>query len=255
MEEFDQIEEKEELYDLIENNRKGIKIPPNLKLIVILLVIAAVAVLGFAIYIWSQAKTYGEDSGKKTGKIVGTAVGSWEGFSEGKEGREDGKADGLSASDTVVKMQSSFHEITNLQVLVSSIKLNDYHKLEEKYAALYLLKRDAVFTVDLSKAVIDVNENGDAWYIRLPQPEVTVYIDDRYTKKVAEYQKKFFNGSAEDGFNAYINSMSNLESKAKDSIEEDGSLMKCARDSAEKQIKRLAKMARVNDKEPIIVWE
>ena len=253
MEEFDQIEEKEEVYDgnFIEENRKGTKIPLKFKVIVVLAVIAAGLVLILTIQIWRKAKTYGENIGDVTGKTVGIAVGSFHGFSEGKRGREDGKEDGLSASDTVA----------NLQVLVSSIKLNDYHKLEEKYAALYLLKGDAVFTVDLSKAVIDANEDGEVWYIRLPQPEVTVYIDDRYTKKVAEYQRKFFNGSAEDGFNAYINSMSNLESKAKDAIEEDGSLMKCARDSAEKQIKRLAKMARVNDKEsindkePIIVWE
>lgn len=252
MEEFDQIEEKEEVYNgnFIEENRKDMKIPPWM------IAVFAVIVLIFTIYVWGKAKTYGENMGNIAGKTVGTAVGIAVGSTVGFEkGMEDGKADGLSASDTVVEMQSSFHEIANLQVLVSSIKLNDYHKLEEKYAALYLLKGDAVFTVDLSKAAIDVNENGEAWYIRLPQPEVMVYIDDRYTKKVAEYQRKFFNGSAEDGFNAYINSMSNLESKAKESIEEDGSLMKCARDSAEKQIKRLAKMARVNDKEPIIVWE
>lgn len=195
-------------------------------------------------------KKIGTTVGSAAGTVVGTAVGSYNGFTEKlQEGKKEGEKEGLSADDTTTKVGNSLKEIAKLEVLVSSFKLNDYHKLGNKYAALYLLKANALFTVDLSKASLNKNE------IRVPQPEVTVYIDERYTEKAVESQRKFFNGSAEDGFNAYINSMSNLEENAENSIKNDENLMKSARNSAEKQIRRLIREISSNGEELSIVWE
>ena len=220
-----------------------------------LFIIGIVAFCIFSVVMYFKAPAIGEEVGSFSGTAVGTAVGSFTGVVEKfPEGWNKGKEEGLSAVDTVTEIENSFNEIAKLEVLVSSFKLNDYHKLENKYAALYLFKADAVFTIDLSKTYINANEDGSV-YIRLPQPEVTVYIDNRSAEKIVEYQRKFFNGNAEDGFDAYINSMSNLEVSAQNSIKDDENLMRTARNSAEKQIKQLAENIFVNGEEPLIIWE
>ena len=212
----------------------------------IMLVVGIIGIIGIGIL--------GGLLGKKVGTIVGTAVGSYNGITKKfPEGETKGKNEGLSASDTTTKVGNSLKEIAKLEVLVSSFKLNDYHELGNKYAALYLLKADAIFTVDLSKASFK-DEEGMI-QVRVPQPEVAVSIDERYTEKAIESQRKFFNGSAEDGFNVYINSMSNLEENAENSIKSDENLMKSARDSAEKQIRRLIRDISLNGEELSIVWE
>lgn len=216
------------------------------------LIIALFFCVGIVVFTQKLGKELGKRVGTLYGGLVGTAVGSYNGFTEGWE---KGKENGISAVDTITEMKNSFDEVAKLEVLVSSFKLNDYHEFGNKYAALYLLKADAVFTIDLSKASVDANENGTLLYIRVSQPEVTVYIDDRSVEKMEEYQRKFFNGSAEDGFDAYINSRSNLEVNAQNSIANDENLMRSARNSAEKQIRQLAERVFVNGGEPLIVWE
>jgi len=76
--------------------------------------------------------------------------------------------------------------------------------------------------------------------IKLPQPEIEVYFDETEEKKVAEYQKNFFNGSANDGFDAYLNSMRETTKDASKKMAENENLMNQARNAAILQVSLLA---------------
>lgn len=209
-----------------------------------------------ALPIYRNAEQIGEEAGKLSGQAVGTAVGSFKGVTEKyPKGLEDGKAEGLSAKDTKVELKNSLAEMSNLEVMVASVKLDNYHEVGDKYAALYLMKADAVFTVDFANAKVDMGSDNQTLYITLKEPEVTVYIDEEATEKALSWQKHFFSGNAEDGFDAYINSMANVETKAKSSILSDESLMQSARNSAETQITQLAGGICLNNEKLIFVWE
>ncbi len=209
-----------------------------------------------AVPIHRNAEQIGEEAGKLSGQAVGTAVGSFKGVTEDyPKGLEDGKAEGLSAKDTKVEMKNSLAEMSNLEVMVASVKLNDYHQVGDEYAALYLMKADVVFTVDFTDVNVDMGSDEQTLYITLKEPEVTVYIDEEATEKALSWQKHFFSGSAEDGFDAYINSMREVETKTKTSVLNDESLMQSARNSAEMQITQLAKGICLNNEKLIFVWE
>lgn len=225
-------------------------------LLIALFCLFIVILILYTIPAWFKANTTGEEIGRMHGNLVGTAVGSFIGWTEkNPEGWKKGKEEGLSAADTIVEVKNSLNEVANLEVLVASVKLNNGHEIGKKYAAFYLLKADAVFSIDLSRVSVETNEDGSILYIRVTQPEVKVYIDDREIEKVIEYQRKFFNGSAEEGFDAYINSMSNLGANAENEIVRDKNLMESARNSAEKQIRQLTRNILFNGEELLVVWE
>lgn len=221
-----------------------------------LIVVIALCIAFVLIPLYKNAQSIGESAGEASGKAVGTAVGSYKGATEEfPAGFDDGKKEGLSGKDTKVEMQNSLTEVENLEVLVSSFKINNFHEVADKYAALYLLKAEAVFSVDLSKASVEVSEDGNTIFITLPQPDVDIYVDDSQTDKAWSYQKSWFSGSAEDGFDAYIGSMDNLESNAKETAQNDDGLMQSARDSAERQIQQIANSVCVNGEDVKILWE
>ena len=138
----------------------------------------AACFLAFALYYNATAASRGTSIGQETGALVGKAIGSLEGITKGREeGTEAGKAAGLSARDTEADIANEIRKIENLEVLVASVKINDVHSIGENvdYAALYLLKGDVVFSVDLSQA--EIEEQGNRIQITL-QLELMAFLGE-----------------------------------------------------------------------------
>jgi len=184
----------------------------------------------------------------EAGKIAGEGAGLIEGISGAVEsaaqGKEDGKAVGLNAEDTKTTLRGKMTETGKLEVLMAGVQLENFHTIGEedkkKYAALYLYKAKAIFSVDLTNVQIIWDQEEKNIEIKLPQPEIEVYFDETEEKKVAEYQKNFFNGSANDGFDAYLNSMRETTKDASKKMAENENLMNQARNAAILQVSLLA---------------
>ena len=109
--------------------------------------------------------------GAVQGKIVGLAVGSYKAVTESvPSGYSDGKDQGLSAEDTKSTIAAYTRGIGKLEVLVAGVKLSNFHQVGDKYAALYLTKGNAVFTVDLSEATITFGQDSTDVVILLSNP-------------------------------------------------------------------------------------
>lgn len=193
----------------------------------------------FSVKFRIEAENIGGSIGSNLGTLTGKAIGSIEGVLVGsKEGWEAGKAKGLSAEDTTVKIIDTMKETARLEVLVASVKLKDIHSVgDDDYKALYMLKGNAIFSVDLSKA--DIDERTDGLYVTIPQPEMELIIDQSMIKKEAAYQKHYWKGSAEEGLDAYLNSMAQIAKKSESSLANYDSLVRAARNSATKQVIQL----------------
>lgn len=213
---------------------------------VMLIVCAATAVMLFTVVLplYKNSRNIGEGVGTMEGKAVGLVTGSYKGFTEGDA---QGKAEALTAEDTTANVVSRMHEVGNLEVLAAGIRLKNMHSVGEKYKVLYVIAGDAVFTVDMTKAKVSTTSGGKL-NIVLPSPEVNFHIDEGKTEKLAEYQSPLFNGTAADGYTAYINSMTATVEEAKNAIFNYDELMKEAQDSAVKQVTMLVNAVRGNDK-------
>ena len=236
-------------------NRNMNKMIPAFTILLIGCLLAAY-VLALAIYYNINAASFGNSIGQGTGSLVGRALGSLEGMTKGRvEGEAAGKAAGLSAQDTEADIADEIKKIRNLEVLVASVKINDLHSIGDdvEYAALYLLKGDVVFSVDLSQAEIKMRDNY--LQIEIPIPHGELYIDQSQVKKVAEYQKHFFSGSAKDGFDAYLNSMEKVYEASAKTLDNYNLLIESAKASAEKQLTQLALAVAVNKPQVSVVFK
>ena len=197
----------------------------------------------YALPTYRNAPVVGEKLGTTVGSSVGTAIGSFNGITRGiSAGTKDGREDGLSAKDTTVVVEDikqATSEIGKLEILVAQVKLTNFHTVGDNYTALYFLRGDAIFTVDMGQATITA-ETDDEISILLPSPEMDLYISNQETEKVAEYQRSFFNRNTEDGFTAYLNSLNQMIENAEESIANYASLMEQARTAAINQVRRLA---------------
>ena len=172
--------------------------------------------------------------------MTGLAVGSYKGVTEGLEkGAQAGKEAGLKSDDMTAEISGTVKEVGNLEVLVANVEIPDYHEVGKKYAALYLFRGSAVFSVDLAKASVSKTEDGEV-IIVLPEPTTVVNINDSETELLAEYQRKFFNGNADDGFQAYLNSLRLIDTIAVEKVSNFDMLMNMARNSAKKQVQMLS---------------
>ena len=196
----------------------------------IFLFFIAALVLRFA------APSIGAAIGTSTGTIVGKAIGSFRVGEAIKAGIKGGKDAGLSAEDTMADVKTNLVEMRQLQVLTAGVKITDFHTLGEDYAALYVLKGSAIFTIDLKPVTVDYDDVNSSMVINIPKPQMEVYIDVSETEKLAEYQKHKFTGSAEDGAKAYLNTIEQSEEKIRESISNYDSLMEQAETAAQKQI-------------------
>ena len=104
------------------------------------------------------------------------------------------------------------------------------------YKKLYGQEATTVYTVDLSMAEVSrgVNNKGEEIiFVRLPEPEVQLYVDERSTDNIAEFQKnKNWTGSAEEGYFAYNNQQADAYEAMLDSLQESDGLMLTAKNSA-----------------------
>ena len=230
------------------------KIPKITSLRIVLLLTAVI--FAFSLYRMVMAKSIGSDIGSDTGSLVGKAIGSLLGMTEGRDkGLDAGKEAGLSAEDTEAVISSQLHQLENLEVLVASVKLSNFHEIGQKdsfkyYAALYLVNGNVVFTVDMSQA--EISAQSDDLYITLPKPAGSLYLDDSSVDKVAEYQTKLFNGNAEDGFDAYLNTMKKIQDASEETLDNYETLLTSAKKAAEHQVTLLAKSAS-NDYDQVII--
>lgn len=142
-------------------------------------------VLVYTINLRINASSTGSSLGASAGSAVGKVIGSLEGMTKGRsEGTAAGKAAGLSAEDTAAEVASQIQQIEQLEVLVASVKLSNFHTIgDNDYAALYLVNGNVVFTVDMSQAVTEAKADG--LHVTLPKPVGTLYIDDSSVEKVA----------------------------------------------------------------------
>ena len=228
---------------------KKLKSAPINGILLVLLVLVA-CIFSYFATLRMNAKNIGGGLGTGAGSIVGKAIGSLEGMTKGrKEGTEAGRSAGLSAEDTSAEIATELQQTAELEVLVASVKLKDFHTIGDdiNYAALYLVNGNVVFTVDLSQADIEPIENG--LHVTLPSPKGTLYLDESSVKKVAEYQKKFFNGSAEDGFDAYLNTMKHMQEASEETLNNYDTLISAAKESAKKQVLLLAQGVQTGSKE------
>ena len=232
------------------------KIPKITSLRIVLLLTAVI--FAFSLYRMVMAKSIGSDIGSDTGSLVGKAIGSFLGMTEGRDkGLDAGKEAGLSAEDTEAVISSQLHQLENLEVLVASVKLSNFHEIGQKdsfkyYAALYLVNGNVVFTVDMSQA--EISAQSDDLHIKLPKPKGTLYLDDSSVEKVAEYQTKIFNGSAEDGFDAYLNTMTKMQEASEETLANYETLVSAAEEAATNQVTLLAKAASDNYDQVIITF-
>lgn len=220
-------------------------VPKNSLLMVLCVLMGCVMI--YVISLRINADNIGEEWGGRAGMLAGRAIGSIQGLTTGRsEGNEAGRQAGLSAADTEADISNRLSRVQNLEVLVASVKLNDFHSIgdEVDYAALYLIKGEVIFSVDLSRAEIEMRD-GDL-YISVPQPVGDLVIDQSQIEKVAEYQKYFFTGDAEAGFDAYLNSMIEIYEKSVDKLNSYDVLIESARDAARKQIEQLASSASIS---------
>ena len=178
--------------------------------------------------------------GGNVGATIGTAVGSFHAVTEDMpKAYNEGKAYGLSAEDTGISI-NKIQDVGKLDVLAANAKMTDVLKVGDKYAALYDMGADVIFSVDLSKAEFLY---GDKMVeIVLPKPEVEFNLDSTRTRLVDEWQRLFLNGSAKDGVDAYINSMKKIKTNAKEQLSDYDYLEKQALVSAKQQVMELAKM-------------
>lgn len=192
--------------------------------------------------VYANASEIGENLGSAAGKAAGAAIGSFQGITKGNAaGLQDGKAEGLSAKDTTIDI-TDIMEMGKLEVLVATTTIENLNKMGNDYAALYLLRGDVVFTVDLQQASFDTETDT----LSIPQPMPTCYFDPVEIQKIAEYQKTVFSGSTEDGFTEYLNSLKQLEISFTDSIENYDNLLASAQTAAIHQVKQIAENMSIN---------
>ncbi len=200
----------------------------------------AVAAAVVCLVILSQSRSLGSGIGTITGTAVGAAVGSARGMTEGtSQGIADGEAEGLSAEDTTADMEDTMEAVGMLEVLVAGVTLENINEIGDTYKGLYLIDGDAVFAVDLTQAEISYSSDGKNVYILLPEPELTLYLNQSSTEKLAEIQNFSWTVNARDGLSAYLNSMTETVEKVEECLTNYDSLLETAEESAKSQVGQL----------------
>lgn len=237
------------------NVKRKLKKTATAILSVVLLVAAIIGVFGYVVPAYTNAKNLGVSVGDKMGKMVGNFIGSFNGITVGLEkGWEKGKDEGLSAKDTKSEIKNSFSQVGSLEVLKAGVRLKDINTLGDNYAALFILKGAAIYSVNLKETEIN-DIDATTIEILLPDINVEIYIDESATEKLAEYQKKPWSGSAKDGFVEYMNTREATDKSVKDTMENYGALIKAAEGSAKKQVGIVAKAATGNEKDIIVKFK
>ena len=243
---------------IVKSMTKGIKSGSFGSIVTILLAffcVPAVGFLIFAINFNNASRDIGGAMGSGAGTAAGLAIGSMEGLTVGQlEGHEAGKQKGLSAEDTTAELATKIQEVSRLEVLVASGTYSDVMKIGDDYAALLTLKYNAVFTIDLDNA--DIQLKNDGLHILLDQPVVEFFPVSEPEKR-AEYQKGSFviqTGSAEEGFDALNNSADKIKEEATQSLQNNEGLMKSARTAGIDQLIQLVNAVSLSKPQVIVEY-
>ena len=163
------------------------------------------------------------------------------------KGYDAGKNEGLSAKDTEQVMKNTVEEVGKLEVLVANVKIPEYHSVAKKYEAMYLFRGSAVFTVDLSKAKFNVDDSKVL--VLIPKPTAEVKIDNKETERIKSRSALFFNGSTEEGLEAYLNTLKAIDQVSTDRISNFSELNEMAKEAAKSQLKEIIENISGNEKE------
>ena len=176
------------------------------------------------------------------GTSAGLAVGSWQGVTEGlSKGAADGKEEGLSAKDIEVAVTNKMTASKRLQVLLVDLLLTDLYEQGNDYAAIFGIRGEGVFTVDLAQSHAGYSEEQNRIALTILEPEFTPYLDDSSLEVIAEYERPLFNGSTKDGYQGYLNSRTITVERVKAELSDYDALVEQARKSAIEQVTALAK--------------
>lgn len=143
---------------------------------------------------------------------------------------------------------TSLRETGKLEVMSASVNIN--RKLfitkddTNEYAAIYNVPGTAVYTVDLSKLEIDYVKSDNGKYkliVGIPELEQSLNVKEDEAKKLDDYQKGKFTGSAKEGFEEYLTIVKESYDKAKKEISNSERLISMAKESAKTQISLLIK--------------
>lgn len=185
-----------------------------------------------------HVRSLGKEVGKISGGMVGAAVGSINGATQGYN---DGTEAGLSAEDIQAEIAMKIDDVGKLQVLAADVTLKNLHEIGDSYKGLYLIAGDAVFTVDLSKAEYKNEDERKLIQIVIPEPEIQLHVDETKTDLLADKLKFSLQVGMKDGVEGYLNSMANITEEVENNLTNYDLLMNSARESASKQVERLAK--------------
>ena len=227
-----------------------------MKVIKIIMKIISAPLCIFAVIVLCKSGSMGEKISKTFGETVGVFTGSFDGVTKGlSEGEEAGRAEGISAKDTKASIKDKMDEVGKLEVLTAGVGIKNAHKYGEKYASMYLMKGNIIFSVDLTKADFIEELSNNKLLIRLPNPEVDLTLNEEETAKLAERQNKVFDGDAEDGYDAYLNTLKKTQSELESVIGNYDQLVEQAKNSAQTQIRFIAEQASLSEREIIFEFK
>ena len=149
--------------------------------------------------------------------------------------------------------KAKIKEVAKLQVLVASGTYTDMITVGENkdYAVIIHQQYNAVFTVNLATAEIELREDG--LHILLDQPEAE-FIPIGEVSILNEYQKHGYKGSAADGYTAAINAINKLKEEGMEALSGYDAMLKASRSSAEKQLVGLVKAVSLTKPEVFFEW-
>lgn len=171
----------------------------------------------------------------------GAFAGSWRYVTSGTaEATEEGTEVGLSAKDTVARIDTKMTMTGNLEVLLVDFHLTDKYTHGKYYAALFGLKGEGIFSVNLEQSQTDYNKEKNQITITIPEPVFIPYLDDGSLERLAEYKSSVFDGSSENGYEGYLNTREQVEQHVQEKLYGFDIMQKQARTSALRQVEMLA---------------
>ena len=148
--------------------------------------------------------------------------------------------------EKIESVVGSFPREGMLEVLSASVELNTSilkgEKTDAKYFTLY-----STPGTDLGKIEIDCIEISKKVLIGIPTPDLRLYVDEDGGEKTFEYQKNSFTGSAQEGYETFIESRAVSYDDMLASIQNNQELMDMAKESAKTQVTNLSLSMLPND--------
>ena len=207
---------------------------------------ASLCVFLYVISVFFRAEEIGREIGVTAGKAAGRFIGSYDGITQGMK---DGKSGEVIADDVEADVVNKIQTIGNLEVLSASVIINDTNEVGNgKSKALLSFCGDIIFTVDLLDTVIQ--PNGKEYNVILPQPKVTLRLDETKSEKLASDLKHPWSGSAKHGYEELMKSIDSIIDQVEEKVANYEVLQDDAKQSAIKQVSFLIQSA---TKEEVVI--